>query len=83
MLDHTPLIALDAVVLDTETTGLDPVRARIVQVGAVHLTRGVPGDTYVQPINPGVPIPPETTRIHGFTAESLAQAPPMRIFMPN
>lgn len=75
MLDHTPLIALDAVVLDTETTGLDPVRARIVQVGAVHLTRGVLGETYVQPVNPGVPIPPETTRIHGFTAESLAQAP--------
>ena len=36
----TPLIALDAVVLDTETTGLDTRKARLVQIGAVRLKRG-------------------------------------------
>ena len=33
----TPLIALDAVVIDTETTGLDPAKARIVEIAAVRL----------------------------------------------
>ena len=36
------LIALDAVVLDTETTGLDPTSARIVEIGAVRLVRRYP-----------------------------------------
>src|SRR5690606_39453540 len=36
----TPLIALDAVVFDTETTGLDPARARIVEFGAVRIDAG-------------------------------------------
>jgi hypothetical protein len=35
-----PLIALDAVVLDTETTGLDARVARLVQVGALPLSNG-------------------------------------------
>jgi DNA polymerase-3 subunit epsilon/CBS domain-containing protein len=35
----TPLLALDAVVLDTETTGLDPRKARLLQIGAVRLKR--------------------------------------------
>ena len=36
----TPLLALDAVVLDTETTGLDARTARIVQIGALRLAGG-------------------------------------------
>ena len=36
----TPLIALDAFVIDTETTGLDPAKARIVEIGAVPLAGG-------------------------------------------
>ena len=36
----TPLILLDAVVIDTETTSLDPAKARIVEIGAVRLVGG-------------------------------------------
>ena len=36
----TPLIALDAVVIDSETTSLDPAKARIVEIAAVRLTAG-------------------------------------------
>ena len=58
----TPLTALDAVVLDTETTGLDAKSARIVQIGAVriHGTEIDVGDRFDTLVHPGIPIPPET-----------------------
>ncbi|MDA0702652.1 MAG: exonuclease domain-containing protein [Proteobacteria bacterium] len=34
----TPLIALEGVVLDTETTGLDASMARLVQIAALRIT---------------------------------------------
>ena len=51
----TPLIALDAIVLDTETTGLDPAKARIVEIGAVPLRRGRLDETAAlrRLVNPG------------------------------
>ena len=36
----TPLIALDAFVIDTETTGLDPAKARIIEIGGLPLSDG-------------------------------------------
>ncbi len=61
----TPLLSLSAVVLDTETTGLDTTAARIIQIGAVHIDSGRLSDaTFEQFVDPGLPIPPESTRIH-------------------
>lgn len=75
--EHHPLSALEAVFLDTETTGLDPAKVRILQIGAVILRHGMLLDNPVfdRKINPGVPIPPETTRIHGIHAAMLKDAP--------
>lgn len=58
---------------DTETTGTDPTTARIVTAALVG--RGGPSALNVQTwlINPGVPIPPETTAIHGID-DARAQA---------
>ena len=36
----TPLISLDAVVIDTETTGLDPRKARLLEAAAVRIVAG-------------------------------------------
>ena len=36
----TPLIALDAVVIDSETTSLEPAKARVVEIAAVRLVAG-------------------------------------------
>ena len=36
----TPLIALDAAVIDTETTGLDPRTARVVELAMVCIAGG-------------------------------------------
>ncbi|NUP75768.1 MAG: DNA polymerase III subunit epsilon [Sinomonas sp.] len=57
---------------DTETTSTDPTEARIVTAALVG--RGGVSAERVQTwlINPGVPIPPETTEIHGID-DQLAQ----------
>ena len=57
----TPLIALDAFVIDTETTGLDPAKARVVEIGAVPLRSGKLDEAGAlrQLVNPGEPIPAE------------------------
>ncbi|MFD3641007.1 exonuclease domain-containing protein [Streptomyces griseus] len=58
---------------DTETTAPDPTEARIVTAALVG--RGGASADRVQTwlINPGVPIPPETTEIHGIT-DAMVQA---------
>jgi DNA polymerase-3 subunit epsilon/CBS domain-containing protein len=76
-LSATPLLALDAVALDTETTSLDPVRARLVELGAVRLIAGrvESADRFHALVDPGEPIPSSSTRIHGIDANRLAGAP--------
>lgn len=71
------LIALDVVVLDTETTGLDVRQDRIVQVGAVRLTGGRSENlqAFERLVAPGVPIPPASARIHGIRDEDVASSP--------
>ncbi len=73
----TPLIALDAVVIDTETTGLDPAKARLIEIGAVKLRAGKLDEraVYRSLIQPGEPIPPEATAIHGIDAARVQGAP--------
>ena len=69
----TPLGALRAVALDTETTGLDPRTARVVQVGAVRIGGG--GERFESLVNPGIPVPPASSAIHGLHDRDLADAP--------
>lgn len=64
-------------VLDTETTGLDPDGGdRIVEIGAVELHNHVPtGRTYHQYLNPERDMPEDAFRVHGLSAEFLADKP--------
>ncbi len=81
----TPLISLDAVVLDTETTGLDPSKARIVEIGRVPLKGGrlVESAGQRQLVNPGLPIPDATTRIHKIDDVMVADAPGFAAVWPD
>lgn len=65
------------IVLDTETTGLDPFDGhRIVEIGAVELFNHVPtGKTYHQYINPLRSMPEEAFNVHGLSEEFLADMP--------
>lgn len=65
------------IVLDTETTGLEPDRGhRIVELGAVELLNHVPtGRTFHSYINPEREMDPDALRVHGLTTAFLRDQP--------
>ena len=75
--NHTPLIAIPALVLDLETTGLDVKNDRVVQIGAIDM-RGaeMPKELLInQLVNPGIPIPASSTDIHKIKDGHVTDAP--------
>ena len=65
------------IILDTETTGLDPrMGHRLVEIGAVELINHTPtGVNYQTYINPERDVDPGAQEIHGLTNEFLKQHP--------
>ncbi len=74
----------EAIVVDVETTGLDPSTDRIVSVGLLRVKFGnlrenrnsLDGRTMDAVINPQCPIPWEASRIHGITNKDVANRSP-------
>jgi DNA polymerase III subunit epsilon len=66
------------IVLDTETTGLDPSDGhRIVEIACVELVQHIPtGRSFHRYVNPERDIPQDALAVHGLTAEFLARQPP-------
>ena len=74
---ETPLDDLPWLAFDTETTGLDPLRDRVVSIGALPYLGALPdGQTLDRLINPQRPMPPAARRIHGIDDAMLVDAPP-------
>jgi DNA polymerase III subunit epsilon len=65
------------IVLDTETTGLDPNDGhRVIEIGCVELIDHFPtGRTFQHYLNPERDMPAEAQRIHGITGEFLRDKP--------
>jgi DNA polymerase-3 subunit epsilon len=65
------------IVLDTETTGLDPLTGdRVIEVAAVELFNLLPtGEAFHSVIDPERDIPAEASRIHGFTNGDVTGKP--------
>jgi DNA polymerase-3 subunit epsilon len=65
------------IVLDTETTGLDPLRGdRLVEIGCVEIYNRMPtGQSYHCYINPERDVPAEAFAVHGLSTAFLASKP--------
>lgn len=65
------------IVVDTETTGLDPVRGdRIVEIACLELHNLVPtGRTFQTYVNPECTVDPDAVDIHGLDNDFLSKAP--------
>ncbi len=70
-------MAIREIVLDTETTGLDPFTGdRLVEVGCVELLNSIPsGQTFHRYIDPERDMPAEAFRVHGLSREFLTGKP--------
>lgn len=70
-------MVLQEIVLDTETTGLNPNgKDRIVEIGCVELENYLPtGRTYHQYINPKRDMPEEAFKVHGLSEAFLSEKP--------
>src|SRR5262245_61987692 len=72
------------VALDTETTGLSPVGDRVLEIAAAAFRAdGYVGGEFGCLVDPGIPIPPELTRIHGITDEMVAGRPSVEEVLPE
>ena len=65
------------VVCDLETTGLDPLTDRIIEIGMVRVQHGEISGTYHTMVNPGMPLPLKIKRITGIDDSDLINAPPI------
>jgi DNA polymerase III subunit epsilon len=65
------------IVLDTETTGLDPLRGdRLVEIGCIEIFNRMPtGQTFHRYINPQRDMPAEAFAVHGLSSEFLSTKP--------
>ncbi len=65
------------IVLDTETTGLDPAEGhRIIEIACLELSNHVPtGVTFQRYVNPEREMPDDALAVHGITAAFLADKP--------
>jgi DNA polymerase-3 subunit epsilon len=70
-------------VFDLETTGTSPGSDRIVEICVAVLLPDGGRDVVTRRVNPGRPIPPEATAVHGISDSDVADAPPFREIAPG
>jgi DNA polymerase-3 subunit epsilon/ATP-dependent DNA helicase DinG len=71
------------VALDLETTGLDPERDRIIEIGVVRFQSDGEIQTWSTLINPGCPIPPRIEQLTGISNAAVSRAPTLSMVLPS
>lgn len=67
-------------VIDTESTGLNPETARIVRISVLRVEPDGQRSLRSELVNPGMPIPPGATAVHGITDDDVSDKPPFRAY---
>ena len=70
-------------VLDLETTGTDARVDRIVEVSVLKVRPNHPVEEWTRRLNPGIPIPPGATAVHGIRDADVAGAPTFEEVAPE
>jgi DNA polymerase III subunit epsilon len=63
------------VFFDLETTGIDVVNDRIVEISLLKVFPNGKTESKTYLVNPGIPINPQATKIHGITDQDVKDAP--------
>jgi ATP-dependent DNA helicase DinG len=71
------------VALDLETTGLDPQRDSILEIGAVKFRGDEVLDKFASLVNPGRAVPLKITELTGITSEMAQDAPSLWSVLPR
>lgn len=72
------------IIFDVETTGLDPLTDRIVEIGCVELVNKYPtGNTFHTYCNPGRTMPADAFAIHGLSTGFLSNKPRFADIAPD
>jgi DNA polymerase-3 subunit epsilon len=69
--------------IDVETTGREPQTDRVVELAVVRGVAGEIQDRRSWLVNPGCPIPAETTAVHGIKDEDVADKPTFAAVLPE
>lgn len=62
---------------DTETTGVNPREARIVELACVRFDGAAPRSCYTARFHPGIPIPEPASQVHGIWDKDVQDQPPL------
>ena len=68
------------IIFDLETTGLDLVKDRIIQIAYIKVWPDGREDRHSYFINPGITIPAEVTKLTSITNEMVANEPPFNAY---
>ena len=71
------------IIFDIESTGLDVSKDRIVEISAMKIFPDGKEDIRTRRLNPGIPISPEATVIHGITDEDVKDCPVFKAIARN
>jgi DNA polymerase-3 subunit alpha (Gram-positive type) len=74
---------LDYVIFDIETTGLDPAKNEITEIGALKIKGAELENVFSHLIRPGHPIPKEITRLTGIDDELVKDSPAVSEVIPK